>query len=156
MQTQQCLVQRGNAGNEVALILGNLLCIGFGGKSGDKDAAAALRKHGVHADTQTEAVEQRHSGEHLVAYAEHRVCRDDLLTECVKVLVGKKYSLGRTGRAAGIEDNGGVTALTLNLVIIKAVAAEMQEVPPADDGCIVGYLLDLAAFSEHIARFDGL
>ena len=110
----------------------------------------------MHADTQTEAVEQRHCGEHLITDTEHGVCSDDLLAESVEVLVGKQDALCRTGRAAGIEDDCGIRALALDLVVIEAVAAQVQEVLPADDGSVIGDLLDLAAFGEHIARLDGL
>ena len=155
-QAQQRFVKRGNAGDEVTLILNYLLCVGLGGEPRDEDAAAALREHRVYADTQTEAMEQRHCGEHLVADAEHGVCGDDLLAESVKVLIGKQDALRRTCRAAGVEDDCGVIALALDLVVIEAVARQVQKVLPADDGSVIGDLFDLAAFGEHVACLDGL
>ena len=86
-QAQQRFVKRGNAGNEVAVVFGYLLCIGLCGEARNKDASAALREHCVDAYAQTEAMEQRHCREHLVAHAEHGVCRDDLLAEGVEVAV---------------------------------------------------------------------
>ena len=86
-QAQQRFVKRGNAGDEVAVIFGYLLCIGLRGEARNENAAAALREHRVDAHAKAEAVEQRHCREHLIADAEHGVCRDDLLAEGVEVAV---------------------------------------------------------------------
>lgn len=51
------------------------------------------REHRVNAHAETEAVEQRHRGEHLVAGAEHRVRGDYLLAERVEVEVGEQDAL---------------------------------------------------------------
>ena len=156
VQPEQRLIQRGHAGDEVAFVLGDLLGVALGGESGDQDAAAALAEHGVDAHAQTEAVEQRHGSQHLVAGAEDGVRRHHLLAQSVEVLVGEHDALGGAGGAAGIEDHGGVLALALHGVLVEAGLAQIQEFLPADHGRVLGDLLDLSALSEHIARPDGL
>ena len=100
-------------------------------------------------------MEERHRRKHPVAGAEHRVRRDDLLAEGVEILVRQHNALRRAGRAAGIEDDGGVCALALDLIgLIVAGAGELHEVLPHDDRRILGDLLDLAPLGEHIARLD--
>ena len=101
-------------------------------------------------------MEERHRGEHLVAGTEHRVRRDDLLGEGVEVAVREDDALRRAGRAAGIEDHGRVARAALDaVVLIEAVARHVHELAPADDGRVLGDLLDLAPLGEHIARADG-
>ena len=155
-QTQQRLVERGHARDEVAVILGDELCIALGGKARHEDAAPALREHGVDAHAEAEAVEERHGGEHLVAGVEHWVRRDDLLAECIEVPVRQHDALGRAGRAAGVEDDGGVVAGALDGVIPEAGLAHVHEFLPANDRRVLRDLGDLAALGEHIARADGL
>lgn len=100
----------GTPRDEVAVILGDELRVALGGKARHEDAAPALREHGVDAHAEAEAVEERHGGEHLVAGVEHRIRRDDLLAECIEVLVRQHDALGRAGRTAGVENDGGVVA----------------------------------------------
>ena len=106
------------------------------------------------ADDETEAVEQRHGGEHAVAGAEHRVRRDDLGGEGVEVAVREHDALRGAGRAAGIEDDGGVAAVALDLVIPRAGMSEADELLPADDRRVLRNLADLAPLGQHIARLD--
>ena len=101
-------------------------------------------------------MEQRHGGEHLVAGVEHRVRRNDLLTKRVEVPVRQHDALGRAGRAAGVEDDGGVVAGALDGIIPEAGLAHVHEFLPADDRRVLRDLGDLAALGEHIARADGL
>ena len=155
-QTQQRLVERGHARDEVAVILGDELRVALGSKARHEDAAPALREHGVDAHAEAEAVEERHGGEHLVAGVEHRVRRDDLLAERIEVLVRQHDALGRAGRAAGVEDDGGVVAGAPDGVIPEAGLAHVHEFLPADDRRVLRDLGDLAALGEHIARADGL
>ena len=155
-QAQQRLVERGHARDEVAVILGDELRVALGGKARHEDAAPALREHGVDAHAEAEAVEQRHGGEHLVAGVEHRVRRDDLLAECIEVLVRQHDALGRAGRAAGVENDGGVVAGAPDGVIPEAGLAHVHEFLPANDRRVLRDLGDLAALGEHIARADGL
>ena len=65
----------------------------------------------MNAHAETEAVEQRHRGEHLVAGAEHRVSGDYLLAERVEVEVGEQDALGGAGGAAGIKDCAAIIGL---------------------------------------------
>ena len=154
-QAQQRFVKRRHAGDEVALVLHDLLGVALGRKARDQDAASALREHRVHAHAEAEAVEQRHRREHAVAGAEHRVRRDDLLAEGVEILVRQHDALCCAGRTAGIEDHSGVRALALDLIgLIVAGVGELHEVLPHDDRRILGNLLDLASLGQHIARLD--
>ena len=150
-QAQQGLVEGGDAGDEVALVLGDELGVALGGEAGHQDAAPALGEHGVDAHAQAEAVEERHGGEHLVAGAEHGVGGDDLLAQGVEVAVGEDDALGGAGGAAGVEDDGGIVAGALDGIVPEAGAAHVHELPPADDGGVLGDLRDLAALGEHVA-----
>ena len=85
---QQRLVKRGDAGDEVAMILYDLLGIALRGKARDQYAATALGEHCMDANTQSKAVEKRHGGEHPVADGEHWVGGEHLLTEGIKVFIG--------------------------------------------------------------------
>ena len=105
----------------------------------------------MYAHAETEAVEQRHCREHLVADAEHRVCGDYLLAEGVEVQVREQNTLGRAGGAAGIEYGGGVVSAALYAVVPEAGLAEMHELIPEYHRRICGYLLDFPALGEHIA-----
>ena len=148
-------VKRRHAGDEVALVLHDLLGVALGREARDQDAASALREHRVHAHAEAEAVEQRHRRQHAVAGTEHRVRRDDLLAEGVEILVRQHNALRRAGRAAGIEDDGGVGAPALDLIgLIIAGAGELHEVLPHDDRRVLWNLLDLASLGEHITRLD--
>ncbi len=78
-QAQQRLIQGGDTGNEIALILHDLLGIALGGEPGNENAPAAAGQHRVDAHAQAKAMEQRHSRQHPVSGAEHGVGGDDLL-----------------------------------------------------------------------------
>ena len=154
-QAQQRFVKRRHAGDEVALVLHDLLGVALGRKARDQDAASALREHRVHTHAEAEAVEERHRRQHTVTGAEHRVRRDDLLAEGIEILVRQHDALCCAGRTAGIEDHGGVRALALDLIgLIVAGAGELHEVLPHDDRRVLRDLLDLASLGEHIARLD--
>ena len=47
----------------------------------------------MYADSQAEAVEQRHGGKHLVTRAEHRVRGNDLLAQRIKIQIGEQDAL---------------------------------------------------------------
>ena len=155
-QAQQCLIQRGHARDEIALVLGNQLGIALGGKARHQHAPAALGEHGVDAHAQTKAVEDRHGGQHAVAGTEHGVGGDDLLGQGVEIQIRQHNALGGAGGAARIEDDRGIFGLALHLIAPEAGLAEVKELLPADDRRVVGNLADLAAFGKHIARFEGL
>ena len=89
VQTQERLVQRGYACNEVRLVLAQQLRIGLGREARHQHAAAAVDQHGVDAHAQAEAVEHGHDGEHLVAHREDGVGGDDLRAQGVEVEVGE-------------------------------------------------------------------
>ena len=108
------------------------------------------------AHAKAEAVEHRHGREHLVSGTVHRVRRDDLRAERVEVHVRQHDALGLAGRAAGIEDDRGIVAPALHLVVVKAGAGKAHELVPADDGRFLGDFLDLAALGEHIACLERL
>ena len=155
-QTQQSFVQRRYAGDEVALVLDDLLGVALGGEPGDQNAAPALGQHGVDAHAQSEAVEQGHGGQHPVAGPEHGVGGDDLLAEGVEVAVGQHDALGGAGGAAGVEDHRRIVKTTLHpVVLIEAEPGHVHELLPADHRRVIGDLLDLAPLSQHIAGPDG-
>ena len=151
-QAQKRLVKRGNARNKVALVLDNQLCVALCRKTRNKNTAPALREHGMYANAQTEAVEQRHCRKHLVAGTKHRIRRHDLLSESVKVLVCKYDSLCRPRCAARIKDYRGVVRRTAHAVVVKAVLAQLHKIVPADNRRVLGYLLDFSALGQHITR----
>ena len=153
---QQRLVQGGNAGDEVALVLEDKLGVALGGEAGHQHAAPALRKHGMDGNAQAEAMEHGHDCQHLIAGTEHRVGGDDLLTQRVEVEVGKQDPLGDAGGAAAVQDHGGILALLAGLVLPAVAVAHLYKILPADDGSVRRDLLHLAAFGEHIAHLDGL
>ena len=107
------------------------------------------------ADAKTKAVEERHGGQHLVAGPEHGIGCDDLLGKGVEVFVGQYDAFGRSGGAAGIENDGGVFGFALYFVIIEAVPGELHEFAPADDRRFLRDLLDLPSFRQHVAGPDG-
>ena len=86
-QSQQCFVECRHAGNEVALVLGDQLCIALGCKARHENASAALGKHCMNAYTQTETMEKRHRRQHSVTRSEHRVGSHDLLAQRIEILV---------------------------------------------------------------------
>ena len=108
------------------------------------------------ADAQPKAVEQRHGRQHAVAGAEHGIDGNDLLGQRVEIPVRQQNSLGRAGRAAGIQNGGRIVARALDLVFPEAVPSQADEVVPHNDGRILGYLLYLPPLREHVARADGL
>ena len=155
-QTEQRLIQGGNARDEVAALLDQILGVALGGEPGNQNAPAALGQHGVDAHAQTEAVEDGHGGQHLVPGTEHGVGGDDLLPQRVKVLIGQDDALGGAGGAAGVEDDGGIVGGAADLVVIEAIAAHPHEFLPADDRGVFGNFLDLPPLCEHVTGLDGL
>ena len=153
-QTQQRLVKRRYAGDEVAAVFGDEPGVALGGKPRHENAAPALPEHGVNADAETETVEQRHGREHFIPGAEHGVGGNNLLREGVKVPVGQNDALGRPGGSAGVEDDGGIVGFSADLIIIEAGVGEAHELLPADDGGVLGDPLDFSPLGEHVARAD--
>ena len=137
-------------------MLQDQLGVALGGKAGHQHAPAALGEHRVNGNAQAKAVEHRHHGQHLIAGAEHRVGGNDLLPQRVKVEVGKQDSLGNTGGAAAIQNNGRVLAFLLHLVLPAVAVAHLEKLFPADNGRVGRDLLDLSALGQHIAHLDGL
>ena len=85
--TQQRLVERRYTRDEIRLVLFEQLRVALWIEARDEQAAPPLRKHGVDAYAQSEAMEDRHDSQHLVPRLEHRVRRDDLLSERVEIQI---------------------------------------------------------------------
>ena len=79
--------QRGYARDEIGLIPGQKLCICLWGKLRNENTLTAVYEHGVYAHAETEAVEHGHYRKHLVARGKHRICRNYLGAQSIKVEV---------------------------------------------------------------------
>ena len=151
-QAQQRLIQGGNARDEVAALLDQILGVALGGEPGNQNAPAALGQHGVDAHAQTEAVEDGHGGQHLVPGTEHGVGGDDLLPQRVKVLIGQDDALGGAGGAAGVENHRLILCFFLRLIPPVVRQATAQKLVPPQHRRVLGDTGLLAALSEHIAH----
>ena len=110
----------------------------------------------MYADAESEAVEDRHGGQHLVAGLEHRIGGYYLLGQRVEVAVGEHDAFGSAGGAAGVEDYGGVVVVPFYLIVVEAAFGELHEVFPADDRGVIGYLGDLVALGNHVTCLQRL
>ena len=152
VQTQQRLVQRGHAGNEVRLVLAQQLRVGLGREARHQHAAAAVDQHGVDAHAQAEAVEHGHDGQHLVADGVDRVGGDDLRAQGVEVEVGEQDALGHAGGSAAVEDDGGLRACALHAGIAGEALSVGNELLPGDVVAVLGELGHLLALGQRVAQ----
>ena len=108
----------------------------------------------MEAHSESEAVEERHRGKHLVAHLEHRIRSQYLSTKSVEVEVRQLDAFSGSSCAAGVENGSYIVRASLHSVLIAAVLAEAHEVRPLEHWRVSRDLLDLAAFCQHVSHLD--
>ena len=105
-QPQQRLIQGGDAGDIVGLMLFQQLGIAFRRKLRHQNTGGTVDEYRVDADAQTKAVENGHDGQHLVPLYQAVARGTGLKPQRVKVQVAEKNALGGAGGTAGFCRHG--------------------------------------------------
>ena len=151
-RTQKRFKQCRNAGNKIRTFFPEQIGISIDAEFRHKNTASAADQSGMDPNAQTEAVENRHHGEHT-APTDGRITTGGncLQSKCIEVIAGKADAFCRSGCSAGIQD---ACTVGINTVVFgKKAGCVFQRIHPKKVASVFGQLWNLFALRQRISDF---